>query len=699
MRRAAARFFLLCAMLASWGCAVSHAAPAAKAKETWAVYWYLCGSDLESENGFATGDLAETLEVVLPDNVKVVVQAGGSKTWDNDLLDASGLFRLERSGDEIGVVGKAGRASMGAPETLRDFLRFCEKNYPADHKVLILWDHGGGSSGGLCYDETHGGDALSFGELREALEAVYGDEPDKKPFELIGIDACLMATLEMAGVCAPYAGYLVASEETVPGCGWKYDGWLSALSANTAMRAAELGRVICDSYYKGCREHGLEKNVTLSVIDLQKVDDLNLAVSCLGVMGMTSVLEDPSTFYAAFARGAKSAESYSAGMVDLASLASKNAHLFPEAAEAVLEAVRESVVYQVKGAYRKGSNGISVFIPSAPEPDAYDRFEDSALASGMRGLYYLYEPLLRGDFSDRAVQFVQDVADFLNSLDAGSEAPVSADRPGHSASPWDASALAQGLHLPSLGRWNASALAAGLNFAETAGMKLDDHPVEYVEQDGETYACLNLGAEKAALLSRVTFILALCGDEGTPSVFLGEDSDLSADWDAGRFMDNFRGVWGSLDGHLAVMSVLSVTDDYVLYEIPFLMKGKPYNLTVAYDFDTKAYRMLTARPDEEGVPPGRGERLLVEGDEITLVLHKLDLEKDELVAFEGDTLTIGKGSKFKEMVLPDGLYAFMFTMTDYRQNVYYSTASGVQMKNGVPTVFSLDEEKEEKKGE
>ena len=178
----------------------------------------------------------------------------------------------------------------------------------------------------------------------------------------------------------------------------------------------------------------------------------------------------------------------------------------------LFRSVRESVVYQVKGAYRKGSNGISVFIPSAPEPDAYNQFKDSASASRMRGLYYLYEPLLRGNFSDEAVQFVQDVADFLNSLDAGSEAPVSADRPGHSASPWDASALAQGLHLPSLGRWDASALAAGLNFAETSGMNLDDHPVEYIERDGETYACLNLGAEKAALLSRVTFILALCGE-------------------------------------------------------------------------------------------------------------------------------------------------------------------------------------------
>ena len=39
---------------------------------------------------------------------------------------------------------------MGAPETLRDFLRFCEKNYPADHKVLILVHRG--AAGALLPD-------------------------------------------------------------------------------------------------------------------------------------------------------------------------------------------------------------------------------------------------------------------------------------------------------------------------------------------------------------------------------------------------------------------------------------------------------------------------------------------------------------------------------------------------------------------
>ena len=33
---------------------------------TWAIYWYLCGSDLESNGGFATSDLMEMMEVALP---------------------------------------------------------------------------------------------------------------------------------------------------------------------------------------------------------------------------------------------------------------------------------------------------------------------------------------------------------------------------------------------------------------------------------------------------------------------------------------------------------------------------------------------------------------------------------------------------------------------------------------------------------
>ena len=57
---------------------------------TWAVYWYLCGSDLESGGGFASCDLFELLETDL-ENVTVVIQTGGAEEWQNDFVESSVL--------------------------------------------------------------------------------------------------------------------------------------------------------------------------------------------------------------------------------------------------------------------------------------------------------------------------------------------------------------------------------------------------------------------------------------------------------------------------------------------------------------------------------------------------------------------------------------------------------------------------------
>lgn len=59
----------------------------------WSVYWYLCGSDLESGGGCATADLSELMEVELPEGVNVVIETGGAAQWQNDLMDAGKLQR------------------------------------------------------------------------------------------------------------------------------------------------------------------------------------------------------------------------------------------------------------------------------------------------------------------------------------------------------------------------------------------------------------------------------------------------------------------------------------------------------------------------------------------------------------------------------------------------------------------------------
>ena len=71
------------------------AAPVFQAGDgSWAVYWYLCGSDLETNGGFATTDLSEMMEVQLPENVNVVIQTGGAAVWQNDQMDPEKLQRL-----------------------------------------------------------------------------------------------------------------------------------------------------------------------------------------------------------------------------------------------------------------------------------------------------------------------------------------------------------------------------------------------------------------------------------------------------------------------------------------------------------------------------------------------------------------------------------------------------------------------------
>ena len=99
---------------------------------SWAVYWYLCGSDLESQNGCATADLSEMLEVQLPENVNVVIETGGATAWQNEEMDPSKLQRWLYNSDGLQLLEEEDAADMGDSQTLYEFLDYANDNYPAD---------------------------------------------------------------------------------------------------------------------------------------------------------------------------------------------------------------------------------------------------------------------------------------------------------------------------------------------------------------------------------------------------------------------------------------------------------------------------------------------------------------------------------------------------------------------------------------
>jgi len=164
----------------------------------WAIYWYLCGSDLESEGGAATMDMLELMETKLPPNVKFIIQTGGASSWQNDFVNPDYLERYLYDSNGLQLIEQQPLASMGSEQTLSEFLSFAKTNYPANKTAVIFWNHGGGSVNGSEFDENFNSDSLTLDEMYSAFSSNYELSVENPPFELIGFDTCLMATVDVA---------------------------------------------------------------------------------------------------------------------------------------------------------------------------------------------------------------------------------------------------------------------------------------------------------------------------------------------------------------------------------------------------------------------------------------------------------------------------------------------------------------------
>lgn len=157
--------------------------------------------------------------------------------------------------------------------------------------------------------------------------------------------------------------------------------------------------------------------------------------------------------------------------------------------------------------------------------------------------------------------------------------------------------------------------------------------------------------------------------------------------------DNFRGVWGAIDGHIVYMELSSEGDDYNLYSVPVLLNDEAYNLQVAYDFSGGEWSILGASPglNESGMA-AKELRLLEEGDVITTIWQLASFSGDddfEMVAAE--ELTVTSDTSFGEAPLPDGQYGMVFEMRDAAGNYAYSDAVLFDCLDGeITTTIGVD---------
>ncbi|MEC7930165.1 MAG: clostripain-related cysteine peptidase [Candidatus Thermoplasmatota archaeon] len=240
----------------------------------WGFYVYMAGDNSLSEE--AADDLLEMQAAGSNGDREVVALVDQSSDHD------SRAYRVLRNGlEETSLAdissGWGDELDMGDPATLRDFLKWATTEYPAQERILVIWDHGNG----FKRVAEDGGSYLTVPEIEGAL-AEYRSETGHGPLTLIGFDACLMGMFEIAYELREHAAYIHGSEAYEPQEGWTYNHLLPLLGAETT-REQMLEAVVhsyVESYRNGSVPGGY--SVTATIIDTAQLEPLHEAISGFG---------------------------------------------------------------------------------------------------------------------------------------------------------------------------------------------------------------------------------------------------------------------------------------------------------------------------------------------------------------------------------------------------------------------------------
>lgn len=324
------------------------------------VMLYMVGSNLESESKIATYDL-ESIDVdkIDLDKMNILLYTGGTEEWHNFIKnDENGLYKLTEDGFE--KIKSENKKNMGDADTLQEFLDYGYDNYETQYYDLILYNHGGAIQGAIYDDFTK--DNLSLDDFSEALDNSKFNEKNK--LNTILFRTCLNGTIEVANVFAPYANYLIASEEVTNGGDSSVLNFLNDIE-NTD-DGIEYGKKFISSYERQIDEldpFGYGTMPMYSVIDLTKVKKVNELLDEF-IEGIDlkenygDIVRIRSNLYQ-YGYTSFAVKDYDT--VDLYELIDKLGEYSKKDNKELLDAIEDAVIYN--WSRQKESHGMSIYFP------------------------------------------------------------------------------------------------------------------------------------------------------------------------------------------------------------------------------------------------------------------------------------------------------------------------------------------------
>ncbi len=645
-------------------------------KDEMTILVYMCGTDLESQNGMGTADLKEMAKATIGKQINLIVYTGGCKRWRNNVISstANQIYQI-REGGLYCLEKDMGNASMTSPDTLETFIKYGKKNYSANRMALIFWDHGGGSVSGYGYDERYGsGSSMTLAGINTALKNAG------VTFDFIGFDACLMATVENALMLSQYADYMIASEETEPGVGWYYTNWLTKVSENPSMKTTEIGKLIADDFVAVCDRQCRGQGTTLSVVDLAELET-TVPKELKDFSVQTNELIQNNQYKTVSSARGKTREFAQSSKIDQVDLVHFALNLGTSEGKELAEALQGAVKYNRTGGGISNAYGLSIYFPykrtgkvnqmvstyqAIGMDEEYTRciqefasleISGQAAAGAPSGYYgstgsgmpsLLSSLLGNGSYTGGAASSGDSMTDLLEGLFGGgsdSLGSLSGLFTGRSMTADKAASYITENH------FDASTLIwknGRITLTDEQWAQVQDLVVNVFVDDGEGYI-----------------------DLGTDNVFTLEGNDLVSGYD---------GTWMSIDRHPVAYYYLGTVESGEEYLIsgyaPVLLNGQRVNLILNFDYERPEGYIAGAETVYSTSEPGVQAKTLIaigEGDQIQPICDYYDYEGSYLDSYRlGDSFVLGAEPEIANIALETDRSLVTYCFTDYYQQPYWT---------------------------
>ena len=605
--------------------------------DTYTVMIYMCASDLESDGGYATSDISEMLNATIDDKVNLIIETGGTTQWQDYGIsnETNQIYKIENKELKL-IKDNLGIQEMTNPQTLTDFIKYCKNEYPADKYSLILWDHGGGAISGFGYDENYENseDTLTLDELRESLNTTNVN------FEFIGFDACLMGNIETAYSVKDFAKYLIASEETEPGGGWNYKELLNKISKNTSADTIEISKAIVDSFIDDNNGFFSFEDATLSVIDLQNVDEL-YGTLCKFMKNIEEEELDQNKF-SVVSKAIGNTKSFAEGEYDIIDLVDFAKQINNENSQELIEQVSNTVKYYKNTDLVENTNGISIYIP----------FSDLSYYEDMIKIY-------RNINMDE--EYISILTKFVNQLVGGKEKSYKINSHTYTT---DSENYEQY-------NWYDESI---VNEFQENYEELQPEELEIINK--ENYYALEISDDDWNVITNIT--CEVMYDDGYGYIDLGSDDYFEID-EENNLKITFDNTWITINDQVVPYYTYESTEKYSKGKVKILYNDIEANLVIVWNENNPNGKILGVELEKQygnTTINSKGLKKLKNGDKIEFVCdyYSYDGEYEDSYIL-GDEIIVGDSELQVEYedIGESTVYVY-YKIVDIYNNVYYTEA-------------------------